>query len=189
MTHFEYVSVAVSLVFALAVADVLRALIPAARAPSIYWPHFAWLITMVLIIAYTWWTIWNWRNVSWTGLRFAYALTNPALLTIATRLLTHRDPDSVESFRDHFHGNRRVFFAALLAFCVNGSLAAWAFGIVPFGEFPPVLAASLPGSAAAVAGLFLRTDRAHAVLVVLVLLIVLAALAFIPTLPDARSAA
>ena len=143
MTHFEIISVAVSLIFALAVADALRALVPAARSPARYWPHFGWLITMVLIIAYAWWAIWNTRGVSWTGLLFVYVLLNPALLTIMARLLTHRDPDSIQSFRDHFHNNRRPFFAVLLAFCLNGSLAAWVLGTYPVGTFAPVQAAAL----------------------------------------------
>jgi hypothetical protein len=82
VTHFGYIAVVISLIYAFAVADVLRALIPAATAPARYWPHFAWLVAMVLIVAYTWWAYWNTRTVSWTGLLFVYALINPALLTV-----------------------------------------------------------------------------------------------------------
>ncbi len=189
MTHFEFVSVALSLIFALAFADVLRALVPAASSPARYWPHFAWLIAMVLNIAYAWWAIWNIRGVSWTGLLFVYALVPPALLTIMARLLSHRDPYSVQSFREHFHRNRRPFFAVLLAYCVNGFFSAWILGDSPVGTMAPVHVAAVPGAALSIAGLCLRTDRAHTVLVVLALLILFSALAVLPVLPVAGPAA
>jgi hypothetical protein len=182
VTHFEFVSVAVSLIFALATADILRALVPAARLPARYWPHFMWLVAMLLNIAYAWWAIWNVRGVSWTGLLFVYLLLNPALLTIMARLLTHRDPDSVSSFRDHFHSVRRPFFAVLLAFCVNGFVASWVFGSHPLGTLATLQMAALPGAAGATAGLLLRTDRAHTILVIFALALLVAALVFTPLL-------
>jgi hypothetical protein len=189
VTHFEFVSVAVSLIFALAVADILRALIPAARSPARYWPHFMWLIAMVLNIAYSWWAIWNVRGVSWTGLLFVYVLLNPALLTIMARLLTHRDPDSLGSFRDHFHNNSRPFFAVLFAFCVNGFVASWVFGSHPLGTLSTLQMAALPGAAGSIAGVLLRTDRAHTILVIFALVLLVAALVLTPVLPISQPAA
>ena len=77
----------------------------------------------------------------------------------------------------------------LLAFCANGSLAPWVLGTHPVGTFAPVQLATLPGAVGSIGGLFLRTDRAHTILVVIALLILLGALAFTPVLPHARSAA
>jgi len=184
MSHFGYIAVVISLVYAFAVADVLRALIPAATSPARYWPHLVWLIVMVLIVAYTWWAYWNTRNVTWTGLLFVYALINPSLLTVQVRLLTSRDPYLVPSFRDHFNAIRRPFFAILLITCVNGFFTAWVFDSVPVGTIAPVQIASLPMALLAITGFFLRTDKTTGVLVVLALLLILMALALHPIFPD-----
>ena len=189
MTHFGYIAVVISLVYAFAVADVLRALIPAATSPARYWPHFAWLVAMVLIVVYTWWAYWNTRAVSWTGLMFVYALINPSLITVQVRLLTSRDPYSVPSFRDHFHAIRRPFFVLLLIICLNGFFTAWVFGSIPVGTVAPVQIASLPMAILAITGFFLRTDRACGILVILALLFILAALALHPILPTPSAAA
>ena len=181
MTQFEFVSVAISLVLALAVTDAVRALPAAVRSPARYWPHVGWLLTMLLLIVFTWWTIWFQREVSWTALRFAYILFCPALISILTSLLTHSDPSSIASFREHFHLNRRAFFALLLVVCVNASFTAWVTGRVPIGTLLPIQFATLPGAVLAIAGLNARTDRAHAILAVLALVIVFLALALLAT--------
>lgn len=180
MTLFGYIAVVISLVYAFAVADVLRALIPAATPPARYWPHFAWLLATVLVIAYTWWAYWNTRTVSWTGLLFVYALINPSLLTVQVRLLTSKDPYSVPSFRDHFHAVRRPFFAIFLVTCLNGFCTAWIFGSVPLWAIAPVQIASLPGALLAITGFFFRSDRACGIIVILALLLILTALALHP---------
>ena len=81
MTQFESISVAVSLVLALA--------------------------AMVLLVACMWLATWNLnlRGISWDGLSLVYILVNPGLLTIQARHLTDSDRDAVDSFRKHFRTN------------------------------------------------------------------------------------
>ena len=191
LTQFEYVSVAVSLVLALAIADVLRDLVPAIRAPARYWPHLTWLIAMVLNVVYVWLAIWNLnvRGVSWTGPSLVYILVNPALVTIMASLLTGRGQPPRGSFRALYHENRRPFFTVLLIYSLNGFFTAWVLGSVPVGAISPVQVAALPASALAIAGLCMRSDRAHTILAILALLLISGALAFLPNLASTAPAA
>lgn len=183
MTHFEYITVVISMILAIAVAELFKALIPAATSPARYWPHLVWLVTMALVIAYTWWAYWNVRAASWTGPLLAYSLINPALLTVQAELLTSKDPYSVPSFRNHFHAIRRPFFALLLITSLNGFFTAWIFGSVPVGTIAPIQISTSPFVLLAFAGFFLRTDTACGLLAILALVLVLAALSLHPILP------
>ena len=180
MTYFEFVSVAMSLIFALAVADILRAMIPAVGKAR-YLPHFCFLINSLLLIAYTWMGQWANRHISWDGLTFVYSLINPALLTIGARLLTTRNPESVESFREHFLQSKQAFFLVIMVFTMNSFVYTWILGIREVGAIsgaPQV--GSLIGFVIAIWGLVVRSDRAIGGVALVSMMLLIALIAFAP---------
>ena len=176
MTYFEFVSIAISLIFAFAITDILRALIPAAGSAR-YWPHFLSLINGLLLVSYVWLAYWNFRHLTWSGLFFIHVLVNPALLTVMARLLTTANPEAVTSFRDHFLRSKRALFLVLIAFNLNGLTFAWVTGQREFGTFSPQSFGALVALPILAMGLMVRSDRAIGSITVAITLVLLALLA------------
>ena len=176
MTYFEFVSVAISLIFALAIADILRAIIPAA-GPARYWPHFLFLLVALLLIAYVWISYWNFRHLPWSGLFFVYTLVNPALLTILARLLTTANPESVVSFRDQFLQSKNAIFLVIIVFNINGMTFAWANELREIGAFTPQSLGALISLPIAAIGLMVQSDRAIGSIALIYMLMLITLLA------------
>ena len=180
MSHFEFISVALSLVYALAVAEVLRSLAPALRPSVRYWPHFIWLAGLIPIIAFAWWITWNIRGVHWTGPQFFYVLMVAAILYVMSCLLSGRDQRPVDSYRTLFERNRKPFFVLLLLYLSSGALSPWVLGTAPVGELAPVQGSALPAMAVAAVGLFAKSPRALTILGLAAWTLALTALALTP---------
>ena len=95
MSHFEYVSVAMALLNALAVGRLLRALAPSFDRKRRYWVHAAWVVALVLVAALQWWSFWTWRHIAWEPIGFLWALSLPGLLVVQTAVLVSESPGSV----------------------------------------------------------------------------------------------
>lgn len=180
MTYFEFVSVALSLIFALAMADIFRSIVPSALAPARYWPHLGWLVSLFLLTIYIWLNVWKLRGIPWTGLHFLYAFVNPALMTVMARLLTTSNPESIDSFRDHFLRVRRPFFVIFLVFAIFGFLFAWLVGRVPFGTVTLPQYGALGAMIISVAGLFVKSDVSHRILVSVTIILLVTLIASVP---------
>ncbi len=111
MSQFEYVSVAVSLVYALAFSRLLGSALAAFRSPARYSVHAAWLVAMFLVAAFAWWRFWIVREVDWSGPLFVYALVTPAVVSLLVSALIGDDVEKLGSYRDVFLRNRVRFFA------------------------------------------------------------------------------
>ncbi len=170
MTYFEFISVAISLIFGFAVADILRGLVPAVQPPARYWPHIGWLIATFLLIAQVWMSLWRMQSISWTGVVFVYAFINPAVTTFMARLLVTPSPHLVTSFKDSFTQTRRPFFWCFFAFCVNAILFPWVVGYSDWGTVSAPQYGSVIGLIIAVIGIVARSDRIHYALVSVTLL-------------------
>jgi hypothetical protein len=169
MTFFEYVSVLVSVVLALGVAQILRgvgAFLVARDRPHAYWLHIVWLVFLTLFHVQVWWVFWDLRSQPpATILAFAFTLVVPALAYLLSYvLLEGRFPSNA---RDHFDRVRRPFFALFTALMMCELLWPWVLGYgVPLhfrmGGF------LLVGVAAA--GFFTQDRRVHGVIGVYFLL-------------------
>lgn len=164
MTYFEYVSIAISLIFAFAITDVLRALIPALSGDRSYYPHYIWLLSTFALIFYVWTYLWGVQSIEWSGPILFYAFINPAITTLMSRLLTTPAPETIPSFSAHFHSIRATFFLLLLAFAANGFVFDWIIGQTPWGVFGDAQFGSLLGIVIAILGLVTKKDGVHYVL-------------------------
>ncbi len=183
MSHFEYVSVAIALLSALAAGRLLSGFSPALDERRMYWVHLGWIVVLLLVCVAQWWGLWRMRDVSWTPIRFLYVLSMPGLLFVQAAVLVGEDPGSVNSFREHFFNCRIRFFSVALVTAANVAFSPWVFGIVPWFELAPVHLGAGPLAALSIAGLRFESVTAHAILVVLGLL--LAASSFVIAPPNA----
>lgn len=134
MSHFEYISVAIALIYALAAGRLLSGLAPSLQQEKRYNLVTLWIFDLLLLCVLQWWLLWNWRVVEWTAPRFLFALSTPALLFLRAAILTG-DPQVISSYRDYFFSNKNLFFAVNLLAALNLCLAPWVMGLVPWFEF------------------------------------------------------
>lgn len=138
MSQFEFVSIAIALVYSFAVSHVIAALPSVFASERRYWTHSLWTIVVLLAAATTWWGIWNVRDVEWTPLRFVVALVAPALIHVRAGILVTDSPAAVESWREHYFDRRVAFFSIGLVQAANWMLLPWIMGLVPWLSPAPV---------------------------------------------------
>ena len=172
MTHFEFISVAVSIVLALSAARLLAAL-PHVLAPGRrYWIHALWSLALLFAHMDFWWTIWIYRETDpWTFTGFAVVMLTPALLFLTVSSLVSDSPNTIASWRAHFYARHRVFFSLYLATVLSvplRQLIVLGDASVPNVEGLPALLVALifaAGLAIPVLGIITTNERAHAFIV------------------------
>jgi hypothetical protein len=172
MTHFEFISVGVSIVLALSAARLLAAL-PHVLAPGRrYWIHSLWSLALLFAHMDFWWTIWIYREIDpWTFTGFAVVMLTPALLFLTVSSLVSDDPITIPSWRTHFYASHRVFFSLYLATVCSIALRQLIVvgeGSVPQVDGVPALLVALMfagGLAVPALGIITTNERAHAFVV------------------------
>ena len=179
MSQFEYVSVAVSLVYALAFSRLLGSALAAFRSPARYSVHAAWLVAMFLVAAFGWWRTWTAREVDWSGPLFVYALVPPAVVSLLVSVLIGDTAENRRSYRDVFIRNRVLFFALYGFLCLNAFLASWVFGVTPWFKLNPFQLVMIVGLVISAAGIALPSHRAQVAIVTCALVMLVAGF-FVP---------
>lgn len=137
MSLFEFIVSMISVLIALAVAQLLISVGRLAQSHGRvlpYLPHVLWNVAIFLIAFLHWWSLWDFRDLSWNSAMFFFSLMGPLLLFFAVTLLSPnpRADDEVIDLKAHFQGIRVlflwVFLAALLFLALDGPL---------FGTEPP----------------------------------------------------
>ena len=185
MSHFEYVSVAIALIFALLVGRLLAGLSPSLESGRRYPVHATWVVVLLLASVMQWWVIWRTNQVTWTPIRFLWALAIPGIVFLRAGVLLTGRPDEVPSFRDHFFAHRLQFFALGVVGGAQAGLSPWVLGVVPWLEFAPVHPNASVLTLLSIAGLIFRDPKAHLLVVLLSLIGVLAAFYVLPAVEPA----
>ncbi len=92
MSLFEYVTVMVSMILALALGRLLMSASSLAKNRHKVVPHapyVLWLCFLFLTLINHWWSLWDLRDISWTYLSFVYILIAPTLIFFGVGLLVH----------------------------------------------------------------------------------------------------
>ena len=121
MTHFEFITVAVSMIYALSIARCLDA-IPSSFDPSRrYWVHFVWLCVKLVNPIILWWSMWSLNGEeTFSFATFFVLLLIAILLYLQVIALVTTDPRAISDWRSHYYSKRKLFFGAnaLLLFLV-----------------------------------------------------------------------
>ena len=114
MTLFEYISVAISIIIALAIAEGLRGLRSALDSNKRYAIHVTWIFIKLANPIFYWWSTWRFRDFSeaWNMGTFTFVLIMPSIMYLQLHSLVSNDPDQIENWRTHFYNQRRWFFGS-----------------------------------------------------------------------------
>jgi len=137
VSKFEFVSVALALVYSFAAARLLAALPWVVNPERRYWVHSVWFCVVMLALAVTWWQVWLLREVAWNAIRFVWALAIPSLIYLRAGALVSQDPEAQTSWREHYFRARVPFFGIGIAIALNTALVPWVMGVVPWFELGP----------------------------------------------------
>ena len=185
MSHFEYVSVAVALVSALAVGRLLSGFSASIDRERRYWIHVGWVVGLLLACVAQWWGLWRMHDVSWDPVRFLWVLAMPGLLLVQATVLVSEEPSRVASYRAHYFQQRTRFFALTLASAVVLGLSAWVFGNVPWLRWAPVHPVALALGGLGAVGLASSKPIVHACLVATALVISVSSFFLVPPVQQA----
>ena len=112
MTFFEYLSIAFSLVLALAVSRGLNGVRSAFMAERRYWPHAIWLFNKLLNAASYWWSLWRYSEADsfWNLFTFLLAIIFPVILYLQMDSLVTHHPREITDWRRHYYSEHKWFF-------------------------------------------------------------------------------
>jgi len=110
VSQFEYISVAVSLVYSLLLAKLVGAIPVAVRSEQRYWIHTLWIVNLALGCMVSWWGLWSFREVVWGPGRFLAVFAFPSIIYLRAIVLLTEEPREVRSWSDHYYKSRRTFF-------------------------------------------------------------------------------
>ncbi len=111
-----------SVIYALAVAQILSGLSRLASAEGAirtFSAHTLWVLMLFTSIFLVWWATWEFRDVQWAFVQYAYLLLAPTLLFFASSLVMPPIPGEGEvDLEAHFFRVRRPLMWTFLAFTV-----------------------------------------------------------------------
>ena len=160
MTHFEYISVAVSIVLALSIARLLDGVGPALRADGRYWVHVGWMAQKFTNILLWWWSLWIARATDWNLALFIYELIGPIVIYLQCKALVTPSELHPTSWFKRFYEIRIWFFVGNLVLISSAFLGPNLLEFeqeigIPYAAFALLFAASL-------LGLIFQNPRVHA---------------------------
>ncbi len=112
MTHFEYISVMVSIIMGLGIVRLLGSL-DKVFSEHRYWPHAVWVLTLFWLHVQNWWAFWEMRNVSFNVALYSIWVVYASLMYLTTVALTNRRSNDTP-WQEHFFAQRRWFFGVLI---------------------------------------------------------------------------
>jgi len=120
MDEFSYLSVLLSIIIGLAIAQLLQGLagvIQARRRVRIYWPALVWACLLLLIAVQMWWSSFGLRNRrDWTFLAFSVVILQMILLfVLASLVLPSFTGDAPIDLQENYFGHARWFFGCFTA--------------------------------------------------------------------------
>lgn len=132
MDLFEFILVITSVVYALAMAQVLTGVGRLAQTEAtIQWflPHTLWIVILFMSILVTWWAGWEFRAVVWVFPKYLYMLITPVSFFFTSSLIIPQSTDAQEvNLEKHFFKIRApalwAYFIGLLAQFADGPLLA-----------------------------------------------------------------
>ena len=131
MNAFDYLTVLISLVLGLAIANVLSRLatvVTARERVDFYWPPVVWAVWLFFISVQHWWAEWSVRHTqTWSFGSFWLEVLVPVdLFLLSALVLPDRGENGKMDLGDWYFRNRRWFFAVMFflpALSIAGELA------------------------------------------------------------------
>lgn len=116
MSTFEYLSVYISIVIGLAVAQLLGGVVRVVSDGHTkpYWVHLAWVFNVLGLITYYWWFTFDWQNRDpWTYQLFLFVFGYAVVMYLIARTLVPPADLRGSNYEDFFFSRSRLFFVLL----------------------------------------------------------------------------
>ena len=115
MDAFSYLSVLLSIILGLAIAQLLTGagrLLQARSRVVVYWPTLGWLGLLLMIDVQTWWSMFAMRaHHDWNFFAFLVVLVQPTILyLLATLVLPDFAGPGLVDLRENYYSQSRWFF-------------------------------------------------------------------------------
>ena len=132
MSLIEFILIITSVVYALAIAQILTGigrLVQAEETIRWYFPHALWIVILFISAPLTWWAGWEFRAVEWTFLKYLYTFSTPTFLFFSATLVIPQGTGEHElNLEKHFFKVRKPmlwsFFIAMLTQIYGGTVLA-----------------------------------------------------------------
>jgi hypothetical protein len=127
---FAYLSVLLSIVLGLAIAEVLHGygvLLRSRRSLKLYTPPLIWSVMMLILATHLWWASFGLAGRQyWSFAAFSAVLLQTVMLFMGSALvLPHDHSGQAVDLRAHFYAERAPFFGFGLMFLVVGFVKLW----------------------------------------------------------------
>ena len=136
MDIFEFVLVMVSLVLAIGLTGLLRevsAMISDRKTKHFDWVRITWIAILFLYVVAYWWSMWDFRGISWTFPTYVFLLLLPTSLYIAMDLFVRSGRAlGSKSPQEAFEEIRVPFFLTMMLVQVGGAWDDWLLSVAPF---------------------------------------------------------
>jgi hypothetical protein len=169
MDAFSYLSVLLSIIVGLGMAQVLTAsgrLIRHRERVVVYWPPLVWAGVLLVMFVQAWWAMFGLRfHTNWNFFTFFIVLLQTVTMYMMSALVLPEEPDTpVVDLRAYYDGQRGWFFGFLLATLVVSVLK----DILLDGTLPntPNLAFHALLAAFCIGGLTSKRPRVHEALAI-----------------------
>ena len=116
MSQFEFVTVAASLVMALAIGRLVYALPFVLNPRHFDWLHAVYAISLVLFSFQIWWRSWGYANVEpWTLLKMIVLILPNILVYLSALFLVGESPGKIRSWGKFLDESGQAMFGAFFA--------------------------------------------------------------------------
>jgi hypothetical protein len=127
---FEYILVITSVVYALALAQLLSGVARLSQSNATirgFLPHTLWVIILFVCILLFWWAGWEFRAVEWAFPKYLYIMITPIFMFYTASLIIPTPSDEEEVILEEHFSKTRVpalwsFFIALLTQFLDGPI-------------------------------------------------------------------
>lgn len=175
MALFEFVTVMISVILALAATQLFLGLAPLVQtrhAVRLSAAHAGWVASLFAITFLHWWSLWDFRDLEWTFPMFAVSLVGPSLWFFAVTLINPADlSDDPVDLSSHFREIRRPFLGVVLLAMVFFTIDGPLFGTE--GAFNRLRVAQIAVMSLAALGIVSSSDRVQVLVSFLTLAAVL----------------
>ena len=160
VTHFEYIAIALSLVFSFTSLRLVGGLAHALDQASRYWVHASLSIATLFMVTIVFWAFWSMRVVDWTYPKFILALSGPGALFYVATTLVPNDPSTIKSWREYYFSVRTRVFLGLGAWALLTAISSTLLLEMPLRH--PARAGQLMLLTISVVGMASQSPRVHA---------------------------
>ena len=132
MDLFEYILVITSVIYALAIAQLLSGIGRLAQTEANvrrFLPHTLWVVILFVSVLLFWWAGWKFRTVEWAFPKYIYIMISPVFMFYSASLVIPARMDEQDvRLEKHFLRIKRpvygLFFISLLAQFADGPILA-----------------------------------------------------------------